>query len=406
MGGTIIKDIRLKPAIGNWFEYQPRHNYAAVIPENIAMYMVDEALFLHHEYAAAICEIIKNKFALSAELHTVVVSQTTYADFIAERGGRGVAAVLETPYGALTCTCEIEFLTALMDRIFGGKGIGKKKAEQLTDIEQIAAKSVFELMLEAYQDSWLHAVSGDLQSLSLYSPKLKFDERIKKDTRVLVYSITIAYGDQPPAALEFMLTPGLFEHIYEIYLESKNKKPRKVSIYLSPESVSNVYVPIDVRLGSTQLSIDDVLYLEPGDVLQLNEKLTDSLLVSIGEADFWGVLGKQKDQYAVKIIDRKSKYYSFQAMESPLVKHNVVEQAVAAPPVYNEAPAKTVQAQPAYVQTASSVAAEIIPPEAVAGPVTVEDIQIKDSLLEEFSTEIKDTNTVTDEFTWDLDDLK
>lgn len=407
MGVTIIKDICLKPAIGNWFEYQPRHNYTAFVHENIDMRMVDEALFLHHSYAAAFSELIKNKFALSAEVHTVVCSQASYVDFIAERAGRSVASVLETPYGALTCACDAELLTALMDRVFGGKGVGKKKAEQLTDIEQIAAASIFETVLGTYQDYWLQAVAGDLQLLTLHSPKLKLDERIKKDTRVVVYTITIAYGDQPPAALEFMFTPGLFENVYEIYLESKNKKPRKASIYLSPESVNNVKVPIDVRLGSTQLSINDVLSLEPGDVLQLNEKLTDSLLVTIGEADFFGVLGKQKAQYAVKILERKSKYYSFQAMETPTIKPVMVDKPVVSAPVYAD-PVASVQAQPEIDQVASSVAAEIIPPEAVTGPVTVEDIQIKDSLLEEFNTELKNTNTstVADEFTWDLDDLK
>lgn len=403
MGGTLIKDIRLQPAIGHWFEYRPRKGYNQILAEDITQEMVDEILHLHHAYAIRLGEIFKAKIALAAEIHAVVVSQTTYADFVSENSGRAVAAVLETPYGALTMTCEVELATALMDRVFGGKGVGKKKAAPLTEIESIAMQTVLQPFIEEYQNQWLHAIAGDAQNMALYSPKIKADERLKKDTRVLVYSINVACGDQAPGAIDFMLPFSMFERIYEIYAESKKKLPHKLSIYLSPESVHNVKVPVDVRIGSTQLSIEEVLQLEVGDILQLNEHLTDSLLLSIGDADFWGILGRRRDQYAIKILDRKSKYYSFQSAETLATEHIVREQ-----PVVAAKPAAPVYEPDMSVPTvATQAAAEIIPPEALSGTLTVEDIQIKDSILEEFSAEVKETTTTTnDEFTWDLDDLK
>ncbi len=407
MPAMIIKDIRLKPAIGRWFEYRPHRGYTTVaMAEGLSAQALDEILFLHHAYATSLGEIFKTKLALAIDLHDVTLSQTPYSDFIAERTGHALTVAWETSYGGgVTMACDVSLATALINRVTGGKGLGQKKAVALTDIETIALTTVFQGFLKEYQQQWLQSSPKETTALVVHSPKIKLDERIRKDTQVLVFSILIACGDQEPAVLEFMLPPALFEKMYEVYTEQKQKKPRKTSVYLSPESVHNVKVPMNIRLGSTQLSIKDILHLEPGDVLQLNDRLTDSLPVKIGDAEFLGVLGKRRAQYAVKILERKSKYYDFQILETSTIKPVIMEQLVVSALENRSAVVEREENSQAPVYSEVQ-AAEIIPPETVTGQLTVEDIQIKDSLLEEFSTEVKDTATVTDEFTWDLDDLK
>ena len=63
-------------------------------------------------------------------------------------------------------------------------------------------------------------------------------------------------------------------------------------------------ISIVAELGQTDISIEDLLYLQLGDVIQLNTKIEDPLLIKVGEIPkFTAQPGKLKNRMAVQVIE-------------------------------------------------------------------------------------------------------
>ena len=58
------------------------------------------------------------------------------------------------------------------------------------------------------------------------------------------------------------------------------------------------------ELGRTDISIEDLLFLQLGDVIQLNSKIEDPLIINVGEIPkFTAQPGKLKKRMAVQVIE-------------------------------------------------------------------------------------------------------
>jgi len=63
-------------------------------------------------------------------------------------------------------------------------------------------------------------------------------------------------------------------------------------------------IPIRVNMGNTQISVQDLLYLECGDVIPLDKGINDTLHVYIGEhIKFKGIPGLSGNRMAVQITE-------------------------------------------------------------------------------------------------------
>ena len=63
-------------------------------------------------------------------------------------------------------------------------------------------------------------------------------------------------------------------------------------------------LPIIAELGNGQMTVEDFLYLQVGDVISLDRKIEDPLIVKIGEVPkFTAQPGHLKNKMAVQIIE-------------------------------------------------------------------------------------------------------
>ena len=71
----------------------------------------------------------------------------------------------------------------------------------------------------------------------------------------------------------------------------------------------NVDVDICAKLGGATVSINDLLNLEAGDVILLDQRIYDDITISVGDADVYkakaGLLGIKKGVEITDIIDKE-----------------------------------------------------------------------------------------------------
>jgi flagellar motor switch protein FliM len=442
MATVQLKDIRLKQVIGNWYEYRPREHYTNNLElGELTVEQVDEFLEIHHKWADFFGGVLSQNLKISCGIQESAVLQLKYADFLNTVPPAATSFEVTTTQGSFTVLLDNTLTYALLDRFYGGQGLAVKKLnDALSDLEKSALVLLKQEILKSYRTYLLDAFSGETAG-EIFSPKLKPETKLKKDEEMAVFSQTFYLADNKPAALWFVYTIKDLEKMQAAYAAKKNARPKKMTVQLASGAVSGTQVPVNIKIGATRVSVGDILTMAPGDILQLNEKITDSLTMSVAEqGEFFVKLGKRGSRYAVKVIDHKPKFYNLAApkvsaaprvTEQPVVAPvappaaapEEIKPAASVPPETPPAPEPVAMPEPAAApeppvaqiaepeiqEPAAPYAPPLVDEQSVAyteeGKVDESKMEMKDPLLEELNLPEENASS-DDDFTWDIDDLK
>ncbi|MDR1996923.1 MAG: FliM/FliN family flagellar motor switch protein [Candidatus Margulisbacteria bacterium] len=431
----LFKDIRLKSVIGKWYEYTPDKGYTNNFETvNLDAQQIDELLELHHKWAELFGTVLNQNLKISCGTQETSIARMKYSEML-NRAPNASTSFEALSIPEFTVVIDNLLAYALLDRACGGAGlVSKKLNEALTGIEEAALSPLLDELLKSY-NAFLLGVLALHGPGELFAPKIKPEAKLKKDEEVIVFSNTFYLAENKPAELWFVYTEKTLEKLQEAYAQKKEARPKKISLHLAPEAITNVKVPVKLKIGSTKVTVNDILSLTPGDIFQLNERVSDALVLSVAEqSEFFVKLGSKSGQYAVKIVEHKPKYYNFAAPDAAVAPAiSAPPPAVPAavkpvPPPAESAPAATVEtpaaadkapAPPQSTAAASQPAAQKTVPPAPAvvdeqsvtytpeGKVDADKLELKDPLLDELALPEDKTDAAdSDDFTWDIDDLK
>jgi flagellar motor switch protein FliM len=429
MATAQLKDIRLKQVIGNWYEYRPREHYTNNLElGDLTVAQVDELLEIHHKWADFFGGVLSQNLKISCGIQESAALQLKYNDLLNSVPSATTSFEVTTAQFSFTVALDNTLAYALLDRFYGGQGLALKKLnDTLSELEKPALALLSREALKSYKTYLLDAFSGETIG-EIFTPKLRPETKLKKDEEMAVFSQTFYLADNKPAAFWFIYTLRELEKMQAAYAAKKNAKPKKVTVQLASGAVSGTQVPVNVRIGTTRVSVGDILTMAPGDILQLNEKITDSLIMSVAEqGEFFVKLGKHGSRYAVKVIEHKPKFYSLAAPKVSAAPR-VTEQPVAAPSTAEIKPADSVPAEtkpavepdaapepaaeipePTVPEPAAPYSPPVVDEQSVAytetGKVDENKMEMKDPLLDELNLP-EETTGADDDFTWDIDDLK
>jgi flagellar motor switch protein FliM len=69
--------------------------------------------------------------------------------------------------------------------------------------------------------------------------------------------------------------------------------------------LSATFVDLDAYLAETAITVRELLNLQPGDILQTPKTVSGEIILQVhGENQFAGVMGRHKDNVAIKITRR------------------------------------------------------------------------------------------------------
>lgn len=255
----------------------------------------------------------------SAQLRTYIqitvgsVDQLPYEEFIRSIPKMTVLNIFEVHplEGRVLMEVNPNIAYAMMDRIMGGIGASVNKIENLTEIETKIISNIFEKSLENYQEAWDSLVEID-PVMADFEVNPQFLQMVSPNETVVVISLNIQVGETsgminlciPHVVLEPII-PKLSIHYW---MQSDRKEPKQNEIDALKKQINLADLTVSAELGSSDLSIQDFLQLQPGDVIQLDRTIDQPLVVKIGDKPkFTGQPGKLNKKLAVQIIDHLSR---------------------------------------------------------------------------------------------------
>ena len=214
------------------------------------------------------------------ELEVIASSQLTWSTAVAQLPNNSVCAVIDVQpiETRLVLGAELPFVLVTLDALLGGAP-GQPKERRLTEIDWSLSRRLFTTMLGQLSLIWKDVAGVELSLAALEATtenaqvapfseatlSVTIEARIGRVSSTL--SLLVPYLAIAPVAAAFSQRDGAGPGTEEIDEEAIDTALRGVAITMRAE------------VADTQMSVDEVLALKPGDVITLNGKAADGVTV-------------------------------------------------------------------------------------------------------------------------------
>ena len=265
---------------------------------------------LHREFSRQISLILTAYLRMRIEIEVVSTDQLTYDEFIRSMPSPMTIGIFElNPLpGQILLGVSFEVLSCIVDRMLGGLGLSEYKQRELTDIEEALSKKVIERIVKALENAWSNIVpvQGNVVGLDNNYQMVQVAST-GEIVALITFEVQIAgkyFGlislCFPYPVLETVLGNLSTQHIFQTKgIIATNEERQKMIDKLNTSKVD-----LSVLFGSTDISLEEFLDLKEGDIIKLDAKTTDDLIVKVnGEKKYFARPGTLKDKVCVKITE-------------------------------------------------------------------------------------------------------
>ncbi|MBQ7126888.1 flagellar motor switch protein FliM [bacterium] len=265
---------------------------------------------IHREFSKAISLILSGYLRMRAEIEIVSVDQLTYEEFVRSMPSPISVGVFEFEplSGQILLGISFDVLSCIVNRMLGGSGNLETQTRELTDIEKALAKKVFKIIIQSLEDAWntIIPVTGKFISLDDNYQSIQV-ATAGEIVALLTFEVQISgkhYGlfsiCFPYPVLEAVLTHLSTQHIFQTkgLIASSEERLKMIS------KLNSSNVDLRVQFGTCNITLDDFLQLNEGDIVKLDNKINDDLIVKVnGEKKFFARPGTIKDNICIKITE-------------------------------------------------------------------------------------------------------
>jgi len=265
--------------------------------------------------------------SLSAQLRTIVhvhvasVDQLTYEEFLRSIPNPTTLAVINMDplKGSSIFEIDPSITFTVIDRLFGGPGEASKINRELTDIELSVIEGIIVRILGNLREAWSNVI--DLRPrLGNIETNPQFAQIVPPSDMVVLITLETKVGDVegmtnfciPYLTIEPIITKLSAQYWYS----SIRKGGTSENLAILKKRLDTVMVNLIAELGSLEVTVRDVLSLQKGDIIKLEQnKVDDNMTLKIGnKPKFFARPGVVGSHMAVQIIDKVEPHGDEEAM--------------------------------------------------------------------------------------------
>lgn len=265
---------------------------------------------IHESFCRQISLVLTTYLRASVSLDVVSVDQLTYEEFVRSMPSPMTVSILEMQPlpGQTLLGFGFEVTSAIIDRMLGGKGNPDGRPRELTDIEQALIKRVIERTLSTLEEAWQSMMDVQVFMVGMEESYNMIQVVTPGEIVALVtFEIKIANKDSGLISL-CIPYPVVEEVIDQLSAQRIFRGQQMESSPAEQERLLNklhyAKVPVQVHLAGTQVRVSDLLALRVGDVLRLDRRAEEPLLMSVNnKAKFYCRPGTFRNHLAVTITE-------------------------------------------------------------------------------------------------------
>lgn len=264
---------------------------------------------IHENFARILTTYFSAQLRTYVQISVVSADQVPFEEFVRSVPKMTILNIFDVPPldGHILMEVNPNIGYAMMDRVMGGKGIGMNKIENLTEIETKIMSNLFERAFDNLRDAWSNIAEID-PMLAEFEVNPQFLQMVSPNETVVVISMNTTIGETSGminiCIPHVVLEPIIPKLSVSYWMQTKAKENDPLESEKLEKRIKTAQVPVVAELGSSDITIDDFLMLDIGDVIQLNKRIDAPLIVKVGEIPkFTAQPGEQNKKLAVQILD-------------------------------------------------------------------------------------------------------
>ncbi len=265
---------------------------------------------LHTDFAKSLSIFLLRTVKNELGVKLATVNSLPLGEFIKSRANPTYLSLVRLkPYnGELIIDISPNLVFLLVDLLFGGTGSPPPANGVITHMEKKFMRKLVEGMLSEFKAIW--------EKVTPFHPRIETegtDPAIAgspsdlENAMMVTYELTLGEGSEGHLPLSFCYTAKLLKSLVAVLGQKKvgeGELPPREEAQTEEllKSLSQVEMPVSVELGRTLLTIRDLIGLQIGDVIRLDNYIDDELKVEVEDrAKFLARPGAYRGRKAVII---------------------------------------------------------------------------------------------------------
>lgn len=264
---------------------------------------------IHENFARLLTTFFSAQLRTYVQISVASVDQIPFEEFVRSIPNMTLINVFEVPPldGNILMEINPNIAYSMLDRLMGGSGTSYSNVDNLTEIEQKIMTNLFERSFDNLREAWENIAEIDPMLVEL-EVNPQFLQMISPNETVIVISMNTVIGETSGminiCIPHVVLEPIIHNLSVQYWMQSNTKEPTEAQIKALETKVKQSDLQLVAELGTSTISIEDFLTMNIGDVIHLDQKISDPLILRIGDIPKFTVQpGKLKKKMAVQIIE-------------------------------------------------------------------------------------------------------
>jgi flagellar motor switch protein FliM len=267
---------------------------------------------IHEAFVRLVGTDLSTKLRAYAQATIVSVEQRTFEEFIHSIYNPTFITIFRSDNldGKALLDINLNIVFTILDRLLGGNGTPLGILRQLTEVEKQIMQKVMASIIDRLREAWINII--DLAPvIELVESNPQFAQIVPPGE--IVVSITIEIKIHDVTGLMTLCIPyNTVESIVHKFnaaswFAAVRKEPAQTNVDAITHQVKSVHLPFIAELGAATVTLQDILGLQPGDILVTDQLLKNDLNIRIGNLVKFhgrpGILGKKMAISITEVLD-------------------------------------------------------------------------------------------------------
>lgn len=283
-------------------------------PDKFSKDQIRTIQMMHETYARLTTTSLSTQLRSFVSVHVVAVDQLTYEEFSRTIPTPSTLAIINMDplNGSIIMEMDPNITFAMIDRLFGGAGETFKKNRELTDIELSVIEGILIRILGNLREAWANVI--DLRpKLGNIETNIQFTQIVPPNDMVVLITLETMIGEiegMTNFCIPYITIESIISKLSAQYWYSTIRRDAgRENLELIKQQLYNVDLNLIAQLGSIPLSVNELMELKKGDVIQLSTKTKDDLGLIIDSKKKYtcrpGRVGNKLGVQITGIIDEK-----------------------------------------------------------------------------------------------------
>lgn len=264
---------------------------------------------IHENFARLLTTFLSAQLRTYAHINVASVDQLPYEEFIRSIPKMTILNSFEASplEGRLLIEVNPHIAYAMMDLVLGGQGASINKVENLTEIETKIMKQIFTRALQTFREAWHSVIDLEIDREEL-EVNPQFLQMVSPNETVVVISLNMMIGEASGmmniCLPHVVLEPVIGKLSGHYWMQDNKKHHQPEASKRLKNQLQDTTIALKAELGQSEISIQEFLQLDLGDVIELDQSIDKPLKVRAGESPkFLAQPGKKGRRLAVQMIE-------------------------------------------------------------------------------------------------------